>query len=262
MGERGWTGAEAYEQRIGRWSRLVACEFVDWLGFQPGMRWLDVGCGTGALSNTILQLCAPAHVAGVDRSTSQLDHARKAVRDERIEFHEAGAEALPFADGGFDRVVSGLVINFVGEPARALAEMVRVARPGGRVGAYVWDFAAGMEMMRRFWDAAVALDPAAAEHDTGRRYPICRPGPLAELFAGVGLEAVATRPNDVPMVFADFDEFWMPCTSGSGSIPTYYHSLGEAGRAALEARLDATLPRQADGSIHLNARAWTVKGTV
>jgi SAM-dependent methyltransferase len=176
-------------------------------------------------------------------------------------FQVGRAEALPFADGGFDAVVSGLVLNFVADAAPAVAEMARVTRRGGRVGAYVWDYAGEMQLMRRFWDAAVALDPAALELDEGRRFPLCRPEALTELFTAGDLTDVNTRALDVPTDFPDFDDYWSPFLGGQAPAPSYAMSLNEERRAALRDRLRATLPVEPDNSIHLVARAWAVQGT-
>jgi SAM-dependent methyltransferase len=157
--------------------------------------------------------------------------------------------------------VSGLVLNFVPDPARALAETARVVRPGGKAALYVWDHAGTMEMMRRFWDAAGGLDPAAVERDEGRRFPICRPEPLRELLTAAGFIDVEACAIDVPTVFRDFDDYWTPFLSGQAPAPGYCMSLGEEARAALRERLRTSLPVQADGSIHLIARAWAVRGT-
>ena len=161
-----------------------------------------------------------------------------------------------------DVVVAGLVLNFVPDPVVALAEMRRVARPGGVIAAYVWDYAGKMELMRYFWDAAVALDPGALELDEGRRFPLAAPGPLRAAFEGAGLEAVDVRSIDVPTVFASFDDYWTPFLSGVGPAPGYVVGLDDRARSALRDRLQATLPIASDGSIHLIARAWAVRGAV
>ncbi len=246
---------------MGRWSRAVGREFLAWLDAPPGGRWLDVGCGTGALSDAILGVAAPRRLLGVDASPGFVAYARAQVRDPRAHFETGDARALPIESEAFDMVVSGLVLNFVPDPAAMVAEMSRAARPGGLVGVYVWDYASGMELLRRFWDTAVALDPAASELDEGRRFVgICRREPLANLFRDAGLGGVATCSIEVPTVFRDFDDYWTPFLGGQGPAPAYVASLSPTRQAALRERLRADLPIAADGSISLVARAWAAKG--
>jgi SAM-dependent methyltransferase len=256
-----WDDGEPLERYVGRWSRLVARELVAWLSVPPASRWLDVGCGTGALTETILRHAAPGAVTGVDLSPGYVAHARAHVTDSRARFEVGDATALPLADASCDAVVSGLLLNFVPAVGRALAEMVRVARGGGTIASYVWDYAGRMELMRHFWDAAAAVDPGARDLDEGRRFPLCRPGPLAELFRGAGLAEVATRAIDVPTVFRDFDDYWSPFLGGQGPAPGYAATLDDERRVALREQIRSRLPVRADGSIHLTARAWAVRGT-
>jgi SAM-dependent methyltransferase len=255
-----WAVGKAYEPYIGRWSRLVAAEFVAGLEVAGGAAWLDLGCGTGALSRAVLEAAGPALVVGADPSAGFLAHAR-AQLDGRACFVVADARRLPVGDARFEAVVSGLVLNFVPDPARAVREMARVARPGGRVAAYVWDYAGRMELIRHFWDAAAALDPAAAELDEGRRFGLCQPEPLGRLFRDAGLADVGVRPIEVATRFRDFDDYWDPFLGGQGPAPGYALSLGEPGRAALREALRGRLPVAGDGSIPLVARAWAVAGT-
>ncbi|SCL68155.1 Methyltransferase domain-containing protein [Micromonospora citrea] len=257
-----WADGAAYEAYVGRWSRPVAAAFLRWLAVPPGRRWLDVGCGTGALTSTVLALAEPARVVGVDRSEGFVAHARARVGDARAAFHVGDARSLPLPDRAVDAVVSGLAVNFVPDPARAVAEFARVARPAGVVAAYVWDYTDGMAMMRHFWDAAAALDPALADLDEGRRFPLCEPEALRALWVGAGLEAVSVRSVDVPTVFADFADYWTPFLGGQGAAPAYVTSLAEPDRARLRDLLAARLPVQPDGSIRLTARAWAVRGSV
>jgi SAM-dependent methyltransferase len=256
-----WNVGEAYEQYVGRWSRRVAESFVHRLDVPAGAKWLDVGCGTGALTTAILLTADPAEVHGVDPSDGFLAHASRAVDDPRARFSLGDARKLPFPDGRFDAAVSGLVLNFVPEPAVAATELARVATPGGVVAAYVWDYADGMQMIRLFWDAAVALDPTVAEQAEGRRFPLCRPKPLLELWAASGLSAVEVEPIDVPTRFRDFGDFWSPFLGGQGPAPGYVSTLDDDHRAALRALLRDRLPTARDGSITLSARAWAVRGT-
>ena len=255
---------EAYEPYIGRWSRLVAREFLAWLAVPPGRRWLDVGCGTGALSGTILELAEPAGVVGVDPSPGFVAYARGRLDGTVATFEVGDARALPVAAADVDVVVSGLVLNFVpaDEHAAALAEMRRAARPGGTVAAYVWDYAGEMQLMRHFWDAAAELDPTAAALDEGRRFSICNPDALTALFRDGGLQRVEARAVDIPTVFRDFDDYWLPFLGGQGSAPSYVTTLDKDHRTALRDRTRSRLPIAPDGSIPLVARAWAVRGVV
>jgi SAM-dependent methyltransferase len=256
----GWANGEQYEGYVGRWSRLVAREFIRWLERPLSGRWLDVGCGTGVLCETILQESDPNEVIGIDVSEGMLAWARERLPDPRVRFEPGSAMSLPFANEAFDTVVSGLVLNFVPEPPHALREMVRLAISDGVVAIYVWDYSDRMEMMRYFWDAAAALDPSMAGHDESTRFPMCRPEPLEEMFRDTGLVDIEVRAIDIHTVFRDFDDYWTPFLSGQAPAPRYAMSLNEGERAALREHLRDQLPAEADGSIHLIARAWAVKG--
>ncbi|HEX6542778.1 MAG TPA: methyltransferase domain-containing protein [Ktedonobacterales bacterium] len=255
-----WDNGSAYESYVGRWSRLIAREFLAWLDTPDHADWLDIGCGTGVLTQTILALASPAHVRGIDLSPDFISFARMHTADPRASFAVGDAQALPEPDAVCDVAVSGLALNFVPEPAKAAREMARVVHPGGIAAAYVWDYAGEMELMRQFWDAAVALDPAARELDEGRRFPLCAPEPLAQLFTQAGLLQVETRALDIPTVFRDFDDYWMPFLGGTGSAPGYTASLSPQQQAELRDLLRSRLPIADDGSIPLSARAWGVKG--
>jgi ubiquinone/menaquinone biosynthesis C-methylase UbiE len=256
-----WEDPEALERYVGRWSRLVARELLGWLDAPPGGRWLDVGCGSGALTETVLAHADPQAVEGVDTSAAFVAYAAAHVADPRASFAVADALALDRPDAAFDAVASSLVLNFLPDQARGVAEMRRVVRPGGVVAGYVWDYAGEMQLMRRFWDAAVELDPRAAELDEGQRMTACTAPELQALFSSAGLKAVETRAIDVPTVFADFDDYWSPFEGGQGPAPAYCVSLPADRRAALRERLRETLPTGPDGSVRLMARAWAVRGT-
>src|SRR5215207_7242938 len=230
-----WDSGDAYEPYVGRWSRLVAQEFVRWLAVPSGSRWLDVGCGTGALTQIVLEHAAPSEVVGIDPSAAYIASAGARVDDDpRAHFEIGDAQALRAAAATFDVVVSGLVVNFVPQAEAAVAEMARVTRPGGPVAAYVWDYAEGMQLMRYFWDAAGALDPKAKELDEGRAI-------------------------EVPTYFCDFDDYWSPFLGGQGPAPSYTMSLSEERRADLRERIVASLPSDPDGGIPLTARAWAIQ---
>jgi SAM-dependent methyltransferase len=255
-----WASGDAYEPYVGRWSRLVARHFLAWLAMPPGGQWLDVGCGTGALSATILDLAAPSLVKGIDRSAGFSAFAQAHIRDARAQFGVGDAQELPVESSSYDAVVSGLVLNFVPQPEQAVAEMARAAKSGGVVAAYVWDYAGKMQLMRHFWNAAAALDPAAYTLDEGRRFLLCQPAPLAQLFQDAGLRAVEVRPIEIATDFRDFDDYWSPFLGGQGPAPSYVCALSDERRVALRERIRAGLPFAVDGSIPLVARAWAVRG--
>lgn len=256
-----WTDGDAYERWIGRWSRPVGAEFVAWLRMPGDRRWLDLGCGTGALTEILLAAVSPASIVGVDPSVRFVAHARVHVQDPRATFIEGTADAIPLASDSVDVAVAGLMLNFVPDLPAALAELRRVVVPGGTIAAYVWDYAGRMEMIRCFFDAAIELDPAAIAADEGSRFSICAPEPLRAAFAAAGFGASEVRAIEVPTVFRDFDDYWAPFLGGIGPAPGYAMQLTEEHRAALRERLRATLPTEPDGSIHLVARAWAVRGT-
>jgi SAM-dependent methyltransferase len=255
-----WASGDAYEPYIGRWSRLVARRFLDWLDVPSAARWLDVGCGTGALTETILASAAPAHVDAADASDDYVAYARDRVRDPRASFVVADAQSLPQASRSVDVAVSGLALNFIPQPHKAVAEMTRVVRADGSVAAYVWDYAGDMQLIRYFWDAAIALDPQAAPLDEAHRFPICHPEPLEALFRDAGLHAVESRAIDVPTRFESFDDYWRPFLGGQGPAPGYAMRLGEDRRTVLRESIRARLPVERDESINLIARAWAVRG--
>lgn len=250
-----------YEKYVGRWSRRVAAVFLSWLGVPAGRRWLDVGCGTGALCAAIVDGCAPASVTGVEPSEGFLKTAKANLGD-RVTVHQGNATAIPLGEASVDAVVSGLVLNFVPDQQAALAEMARVTVQGGTIAAYVWDYAEKMEMMRVFWDAAVELNPDTAKLDERVRFPVCRPEALTELFTSAGLRGVEVTAIDIPTSFTSFDDYWQPFLGGQGPAPAYAVSLDETTRARLRERIRERIAFQPDGSISLIARVWAVRGTL
>jgi SAM-dependent methyltransferase len=258
----GWDSGAAYEQYVGRWSRRIAVNFLDSLDALHGLAWADVGCGTGALTAAILARSHPASIHALDASETFVDRARELIDDVRVRFECGNATQLPWEAERFDASVSGLVLNFVPDPEAMVREMVRVTRRGGAVALYVWDYAEGMEMLRLFWDAAAAEDASAAALDEARRFPICRPEPLRELFNSAGLKSVAVEAIDVPTVFQTFDDYWRPFLGRTGPAPAYLASLKDDAVERIKRRLHGRLTAGSGEPVALTARAWTVRGTV
>ncbi len=256
-----WERGDPYEQYVGRWSRRVAPQFLSWLNIPAGRRWLDVGCGTGALSAAILDQCAPVSVIGVEPSEGFLEKAKEQLGT-RVLLRRGSAAEIPLDDRAVDVTVSGLVLNFVPNGRAAVSEMARVTASGGTIAAYVWDYSGKMELMRHFWDAAVELNPEAAKLDEGVRFPVCRPEALTELFASAGLRGAQVTAIDITTSFADFEDYWRPFLGGQGPAPAYAMALDNTARARLADLIRGRLPLQADGSISLTARAWAVRAAV
>jgi SAM-dependent methyltransferase len=260
--EHVWGNTATYEAYMGRWSRTVAEAVLTWLGLSPGLSWLDVGCGTGALTQAILDAADPHEILGIDPSAEFLATAARQIVDSRAHFAVGDASTLPAPSDAYDVVIAGLVLHFVPDPQPAVREMARAARRGGTVAAYVWDPAGERQFTRYFWRAATALDPAAAAQDPGRHVGVCHPEALAALFAGAGLEAVSVRSVVAPIVFRNFADYWQPhLLGGSSPAQRYATSLGEEQRMALRERLREMLPIADDGSIPLLGRLWAVRGT-
>jgi SAM-dependent methyltransferase len=256
-----WAAGSTYEDFMGRWSRQLAPRFVSWLRMPGGVHWLDVGCGTGALTNAICSHADPASVLGCDPAEAFIEYARQHSQDVRASFVVAGAGALPHRADGYGSITSLLALNFFPDPEAAVREMRSLTAPDATVSACVWDYGGRMEFLRCFWDAAVAMDSTARELDEGERFPLCRPTALADVFRAGGLRDVRCEPIEISTEFAGFDDYWRPLLGGSGPAPSYVLSLDADRRAALARKLQQSLPRGPGGTITLAARAWAVRGT-
>jgi len=246
----------SYDRYMGTWSRLVGDIFLTWLAPGPGLRWIDIGCGNGTFTEQIVEGCAPADVQGVDPSEAQLDFARSRPAARLAEFHKGDAMALPFAEGRFDAAVMALVIFFVPDPAKGVAEMARVVRPGGLVAAYAWDILGGgftlepIQAELRGMGINPVLPPSA---------PASRIAALRTLWTGAGLTALETREISVERTFADFDEFWAISQLAPSLRPTTA-ALSSQDMERLKARVRARLATDAAGRITYTARANAIKG--
>lgn len=256
-----WQSGDPYEYYMGRWSSLVAESFIDWLSPRAELKWLDVGCGSGALSEAIINKHSPAVITAIDQSDEFVTTAQKRLGN--IATCKVGnALSLPLSDSSVDAAVAGLVLNFVPEPNKILAEMSRVTCAGGNVGVYVWDYAGKMEFINQFWDIAVELNPAASTLHEGSRFSNSNAEGLEQLFNQAGLDQIVTTSIEIGTHFKSFDDYWRPFLGGQGPAPTYVTSLEEAEKKKLRDTLSEQLPVKADGSIPMVARAWAAKGIV
>ena len=249
-----------YERYMGRWSRQLAPQYISFAGVKDGERVLDVGTGTGAMASTLAARLPASQVTGIDPSPAFVDAARKGAKSERELFEVGDAQALPFPDGSFDQAMALLVMNFVPDHVKALGEMRRVTRPRGTVSACVWDYDAGMQSLRIFWDEVVALDPAMEPKDE-RHMKLSRQGQLGELWRKAELREVVEQPITIDQAYASFDDYWGPFLAGVGPGGAYVASLSGERRGQLEAHLRTRLLRGgADGPFTLMAKAWCVRG--
>jgi trans-aconitate methyltransferase len=255
-----WSAGASYEQFMGRWSRSLAPVFVDWLGVSPGLHWLEIGCGTGALTAAIASRTAPASIVACDPAEPFIAFARSQNHDERITFAIARADDFPWRLGGYNSITSLLALNFVPNQEAAIRRMHEALASGGVISACVWDYAEGMQFLRHFWDAAIAVRPAAAEVDEAQRFPMCRPETLRALFSVVELDAVSCQAIEIDTDFSNFEDYWTPFLGGTGPAPAFVASLSAVERKRLREELQRALTDAEDDPIRLRARAWAIRG--
>ncbi|MFY9683927.1 MAG: methyltransferase domain-containing protein [Candidatus Sulfotelmatobacter sp.] len=254
-----WTSGSHYDQWMGRWSLLLAQEFLEWLDLPTDLRWLDVCCGSGVVTEAIVERNAPASIVGIDASREQINFARQHRAHPNVTFQTGDAMALPFSDATFDAVVCGLGLNYIPNPVEALKEFCRVTAPGATIAIYVWDYAQGARFLREFWDAAIAVDREAATFDQARRFPMCAPEGLQFLFEQAGLKHSTVHALEIVTHFSSFEDYWAPLLTGQGSAPNFIATRDQPTRAAIRERLRAALPGNPLGAIELPARAWAIR---
>ena len=258
-----FTVAEAYERDMGRWSKLLAPLFVEFVGVGEGDRVLDVGCGTGSLTETVARITGASKVVGIDPSKGFIDYVRSHKSNPRVTFESGDAQSLPYPDASFDRCLALLILNFIPDAPKAAAEMRRVTRSGGVVGTAMWDNAGGNELNRCLWDAAIVLDPKVKGPDErGGSYG--SPDALKTLWAGAGLTNIEVTGLTFPCEFSSFDEMWLRRhLEGQGPGGAYVMGLPEDRRETLRQRLRQNiLGSRPDGPFTLKAKAWAVRGIV
>lgn len=255
--------ADAYERFMGRWSRMLAPQLVDFTDVPDRGRILDVGSGTGALAFALAERKPRSHVLGIDPSKEYVAYANsRNLFPDRASFEVGDAQQLRFADASFDASLSLLVFNFIPDPRKALREVRRVTKPGGRISAAVWDYGDGMRMLRAFWDGAVRIDAEAEKLDE-KHMPLCRAGELSELWRQGGLENVHEQPLVVTMRFASFADYWDAFLLGQGPAGAYVRSLTRDKVRALRREVQSRVSPSAENvPIALAARVWSVRGTV
>ena len=254
-----WISSDRYDHFMGRWSSTMAVKFLRWLKVPSEKKWLDVGCGTGALCDAIEKNTKPRSISCIDPSKEFIEKAELRI-SMNLDLKVGEAENLPFDDQTFDLVVSGLALNFFPDIETALGEMKRVTRQNGIIAAYVWDYAGKMEFLRYFWDAAIQIDPSSRGLDEGIRFPVCNPENLSREFLKAGITNVETSFLDIETVFENFDDYWDPFLGGQGPAPGYLVSLSKELQNELKDKITKRMKFESDGSIKLTARAFAVRG--
>jgi ubiquinone/menaquinone biosynthesis C-methylase UbiE len=254
-----WSSGDPYEYFMGRWSKQMAPLFLQWLNVPFHKSWLDLGCGTGALSEAIANTCKPESLFCVDPSAAFLSKA-KARNLQQSNFLVGSASDIPIAGDSVDIVVSALALNFFPDLTTAFSEMKRVLKPGGTIAAYVWDYSDKMQFLRLFWDAAREIDTEAYQLDEGNRFPLCHLETLQQTFENAGLSNVESHFLDVDTVFKNFDDYWNPFLGGQGPAPSYLASLTAEKQQELKSTLQKKLLVEPGSSIKLLARAIAVQG--
>jgi ubiquinone/menaquinone biosynthesis C-methylase UbiE len=254
-----FTDGEAYERMMGRWTQAAGAMFLDWLAMPPGLRWLDAGCGTGAFTELLVARCAPREVAAIDPAADQIAFARSKPIAKQVKFQIGDSQSLPFASDEFDAATMALVITFIPDPQKAVAELKRVVKPGGTIGTYMWDF-----MGKRFTQQPLreAVEAMGYEVPPAPGHPNSTLEALERFFTTAKLDDVATRTIEIEIAYGSFDEYWSTQTGLANSVVQYIRKMSPAELERLKGYLQEHLPRDRNGGIAYKARANAVKGRV
>jgi ubiquinone/menaquinone biosynthesis C-methylase UbiE len=252
-----FTDGAAYERLMGRWSRRAGDVFLEWIEAPKNVCWLDIGCGTGAFTEHVIHDCSPVAVIGIDPSPEQLAFARARAGLSIAQFQIGDAQDLPFSDNSFDMVAMALVMHFVPSPAKAVAEMARVLRPGGWAASYVWDYTKGGSPVAPLPAAmkAIGLEPPAPPSASATFLPV-----LEDLWRTAGFAQIATRVITIPVEFTYFTEFWLSMTAPVGPAGKAIAEMSPEGRERLRNALQERMPVTLDGRVVYEARANAIKG--
>ena len=254
-----FTDGEAYERQMGRWSRSAGEVFIDWLSLPPALRWLDVGCGTGAFTELVLDRCAPKEISGIDPAEDQIAFARSRPGAKRASFRVGDAQSLPFDDAAFDVAAMALVITFVPDPVKAVAEMKRVVKPGGTAATYMWDFLGKGFTQQPFDDAFEAMNLAPPAPPRRANSSL---NSLNGFFQAAGLDRIETRVIEITVSYPNFDDYWASQTGLNNTMVQAMQKMTASEMARFKAYLQEHLPTDATGSIAYPAKANAIRGFV
>jgi trans-aconitate methyltransferase len=256
-----WDDTAGYELYVGRWSRQLSADFIQWLRPKPGSTWLEIGCGTGALTSAILHGAKPAHVVAIDKSAAYLQQAQKELASANVTFVTGDVESVA-PTKRFDMISSGLVLNFLPHPAQSLRRLMHNLNPGGQLSSFVWDYAGHYQPMRYFWDAAGQIFETAAQYDAGIKFQICNPERLTSLFKSLGLTEIEVTNIERIATFDGFDDYWEPIAAAQGSVTEFMNTLSSGQKADLKETVRKRLPIAANGEIKLVLNALAIKGSL
>jgi trans-aconitate methyltransferase len=255
-----WDDTKGYELYVGRWSRFISKDFIYWLKPDAGLEWLEVGCGTGALTSAILEKANPKQITAIDKSGSYIKQAMSDIIADNVIFLERGFESLP-SNETFDIITSGLVLNFLPDIKDSFQQMANKLKPAGQLSAFVWDYAGHYQPMRHFWDAAKEVSPIAQKFDAGVKFSICNEIKLTDLFQSAGLTNIRFTTLERIATFQSFDDYWLPIASAQGSVTEFMSSLNDPQTQKLKELLKQRLPIAINGEIKLIINALAIAGT-